>query len=212
MTRTVTIIDYGMGNLSSVANALAHLGTDSLISSNPKDLRGAKALILPGVGAFGQAMQNLKNMNLVDEMSRQVLENKKPFLGICLGMQLIAEDSEELGFNKGLGWIEGHVRKIPVTDGLRLPHIGWNNIHVTQTCPLFDGIKKDMNFYFVHSFQVECEGNWNVAHTDYGVSVTAAIRKENIFATQFHPEKSHENGLTLLKNFMEYTQRCSSTA
>ena len=131
MTRTVTIIDYGMGNLSSVANALAHLGTDSLISSNPKDLRGAKALILPGVGAFGQAMQNLKNMNLVDEMSRQVLENKKPFLGICLGMQLIAEDSEELGFNKGLGWIEGHVRKIPVTDGLRLPHIGWNNIHVT---------------------------------------------------------------------------------
>jgi len=134
---SIIIIDYGMGNLSSVANALDHLGYSCKISNRLEDIREAGALILPGVGAFGQAMHNLESLNIIDELTNQVVKKKKPFLGICLGMQLIAEDSEELGFHRGLGWIKGHVRKIRAPQDWRLPHIGWNDLEVLEPSPLF---------------------------------------------------------------------------
>jgi imidazole glycerol-phosphate synthase subunit HisH len=203
------IIDYGMGNLQSVANAFAYLNCNAVISSDKEDVRKADAVILPGVGAFGEAMNNLRELKIIDELNRQVLEKKKPFLGICLGMQLIALDSTENGINNGLGWIPGHVRMIPIPSHLRLPHIGWNDIRVTGKTPLFERIHKDFNFYFVHSYQMECDDCYIVAKCDYGVEVTAAIQHENIFATQFHPEKSQENGLRLLRNFVNYVESYS---
>ncbi len=196
------VVNYGMGNLQSVVNALKFLGLPAVISDRKEDVASADALILPGVGAFGEAMRNLARLGLIDALNEQVVEKKKPFLGICLGMQLVAADSEEHGMNKGLGWIPGRVRRIP-TD-LPLPHIGWNDVEIVKRAPLFSKLKDDTNFYFVHSFYFDCDPSYVSSYCAYGVKITASVQKDNIFATQFHPEKSQRNGLRLLRAFSDY--------
>jgi glutamine amidotransferase len=205
------IVDYGMGNLQSVLNAFKYLNCNAVISDKIEDVERADAVILPGVGAFGEAMRNLKNIKMIDALNVHVMEKKKPFLGICLGMQLIVLDSEENGNHKGLGWIPGHVRMIKVPQQLRLPHIGWNDVSFTKESPLFKHIINDSNFYFVHSFQVECDDRYITATCTYGAEVTAAIQERNIFATQFHPEKSQENGLRVLRGFADYVESSEHT-
>jgi len=200
------IVDYGMGNIQSVLNAFAHLQCRAILSQAERDLEKADAIILPGVGAFGEAMSHLRELGLIKALNRNVLKRKKPFLGICLGMQLIGLDSTENGKYEGLGWIPGHVRLIAVPGGWKLPHIGWNEIRITGETPLFESIQNDFNFYFVHSFQMECADRYVVARCNYGVEIAAAVQHENIFATQFHPEKSQENGLRLLRNFIHQVQ------
>jgi glutamine amidotransferase len=200
------IIDYQMGNLQSVANAFYYLGIEPLISNKKEDILMAEAIIIPGVGAFAEAMNNLNQLGIIPALTEQVMVNKLPFLGICLGMQLIAEDSEEGGVHKGLGWIPAHVRKISVQEDTKLPHIGWNDIVVFKKDPLFTDIKRDFNFYFVHSFHVECSKEYISAVCDYDGEVTASLQKDNIFATQFHPEKSQENGLRLLRSFINHVK------
>ncbi|OGQ07191.1 MAG: imidazole glycerol phosphate synthase, glutamine amidotransferase subunit [Deltaproteobacteria bacterium RIFCSPLOWO2_12_FULL_40_28] len=204
MGLTITIVDYGMGNLSSVKNAFDHIGVQSTVTNKIDDLKNARAICLPGVGAFGEAMTNLKNLNLVDELTYQVVHQKKPFLGICLGMQLIAESSEENGLHKGLGWIDGKVLRIQTDAKLRLPHIGWNDLHFPRQSFLYEGMGPDKNFYFVHSYQMVCDPQWVTASCEYGGLVTASVQKENMVATQFHPEKSHANGMLVLRNFIKY--------
>jgi|SRR3990167_7953834 len=204
MNPKILIIDYGMGNLRSVYNALKFLGAEPLVSDKSQDLHQADAYILPGVGAFGEAMKNLKQINIIDQLSQNVLQDKKTFLGICLGMQLIVEDSEEQGFHKGLGWIKGHVVKFEPKDHLRFPHVGWNNIDVKKTEPLYRDIQSGTHYYFDHNFHVVCDDENISATCKYGNEIVASIEKDNIFATQFHPEKSQVNGLKILRNFLNY--------
>ncbi len=196
------IVDYGMGNLQSVLNALNFLGQDASIVTKPEEIRNAGAIIIPGVGAFSKAMNNIQNMGIIDILNVKVLVEKTPFLGICLGMQLIAEYSTEGGKHKGLGWIPGHVDVIPVKKGTRLPHVGWNEIKVHKEEPLYRKISQDFNFYFVHSFCMNCDPEYISASCLYDVEITASIQKDNIFATQFHPEKSQSNGLKVLRQFI----------
>ena len=204
MMQPVTIVDYGMGNLNSVKNAFSHLGKETVVASSLEDLEKASAIILPGVGAFGKAMHNLKDLNVIPLLTEKVLNEKIPFLGICLGMQLVARSSEEDVGVEGLKWIDGRVRKIRVSASFRLPHIGWNDLEVKTGSLLFNGLGGDKNFYFVHSFQLECCEDIVEATTHYGERITASVRRDNIFATQFHPEKSHVNGMKVLKNFLSY--------
>jgi len=203
----IAIIDYEMGNLQSVVNAFEFLGYETCISKDRKMLQEADALVLPGVGAFEDGMKNLEKDGLADFLFEEVVKKGKPFLGICLGMQLLAEEGFEGGQHKGLGWIKGKAVKLE-TGGkkLRLPHIGWNNITVKKEEPLFSGIREDFNFYFVHSFHLDCDSNIISATCDYSQTFAAAIQKDNIFATQFHPEKSHAIGLSLLKNFADFVK------
>jgi glutamine amidotransferase len=199
----ITIIDYGMGNLQSVRNAIKQIGFHSEVSNNPMSFMHSDALILPGVGAFGEAMNNLKRLRIVEPLRDAVLNFQKPLLGICLGMQLLADRSEELGDHEGLSLIPGSVRKIPENRFLRLPHIGWNEISVHKLNPLFNNIEERSAFYFVHSYQFECESKYVSATADYGKNITAAVQSDNIFGTQFHPERSQSKGLHVLRNFIE---------
>lgn len=199
-TALVAVINCGVGNLNSVRNALAKLGADSLEASAPEDLARAQAVILPGVGAFPPAMRNLRAMGLDKALEREVLEKRKPFLGICLGMQLLADSSEEFGLTPGLAWISGRVERMP-ENGVRLPHVGWNV--VTGRDPLmFARIPEQAHFYFDHSYHLACDNGDCAAMGDYGAPFVAAVRKGNIWATQFHPEKSQLYGLMLLRNFL----------
>lgn len=202
----IAIIDYGMGNKHSVYNALKYIGVDSFISQNADEISQAERIILPGVGAFGAAMENLRQFSLVDILHEEVLVKGKPFLGICLGMQLLAETGTEKGLFQGLGWIAGEVLKLqPESDGYKLPHVGWNDINIKQDSALFKGLKKERAFYFVHSYAMHLKDYQDLAaESEYGVKFTAAIQKDNIFATQFHPEKSQKNGLTVLENFVDW--------
>ena len=200
----ILIINYGMGNLMSVGNALEHLGCQYLISDRWEDVKGADAYILPGVGAFGEAMKNLSERNIIAPLSEQILSKKKPILGICLGMQLIAQNSEEGGYYKGLEWMESSVIKLRVQNGCRLPHVGWNNLEVKEKEPMFNNLPDHPNFYFDHTYQFICNEKYVLAKCGYATEVIAAIRNENIFGTQFHPEKSQVNGLKFLRNFTEY--------
>ncbi len=202
----VIIVDYGLGNLFSVAKALQVIGADVLISDKPADLLQADHLILPGVGAFGDGMKNLRKNGLDIALTTAVIKNKKPFLGICLGLQLLAEKGFEYGEHNGLGWIKGQVRKLAVEPmGLKVPHIGWNEVEIIRDSPLFKGIKPKSEFYFVHSFAMDCAvPEDKIATAFYGEHITAAIQHDNIFATQFHPEKSQDNGLKILKNFLTW--------
>jgi len=201
--KSFVIIDYGMGNLRSVSNALRFLGCDAVISNRVEDISKADALVLPGVGAFEEAMNNLTGLGLVAILKQKVMEEKKPLLGICLGMQLLAGSSQENGLHQGLGFIEGNVIRIPVDKSLPLPHVGWNNIEVMKSEPLFRKIGKDTNFYFVHSYCLDCDDAIVSSYCDYGVRIVASIQKDNILATQFHPEKSQTNGLRLLRGFTD---------
>lgn len=198
----IVIIDYGIGNLNSVKNALTFLGYESIITHDQNLIKDSSVIILPGVGAFGKAMENLKKTGLDQALTDAVLVNKKPFLGICLGMQLIAESSEEKGQHAGLGWIPGHIKHLPETR-LRLPHIGWNPLIYSKTAPLYRNLPDNPSVYFVHSYYYDGDERYIDAYADYGLRFAASIAKDNIHGVQFHPEKSHHTGLTILKNFME---------
>ncbi len=202
----INIVDYGMGNLQSVCNALERLGCEVGISRYPDSLTSADGLILPGVGAFGEAMANLQRQDLIDPLRHAVLVEGKPLLGICLGMQLLADGSEERGVCRGLSLIPGQVREIPVSDGLRLPHIGWNGVSVRKREPLFLDINEGGSFYFVHSYRFECDPTYIAGVTDYGTDITAAVQKDRIFGVQFHPERSQRKGLNLLRNFVYFVE------
>jgi glutamine amidotransferase len=202
----IDIVDYGMGNLQSVRNALERLNCTVEISSDPDAISQADALILPGVGAFGEAMNNLRQMRLVEPLRNAVLKEGKPLLGICLGMQLLADGSDERGSHQGLSLIPGQVRSIPVPKGFMLPHIGWNEVKVTKQEPLFRDLHDGDAFYFVHSYRFECDEAYISGVTDYGVEITAAIQNGRIFAVQFHPERSQRKGLRLLRNFVDFVE------
>ena len=197
------IINYGMGNLNSVRNALAFLGYAAAITSDVDEVAAADAYILPGVGAFGQAMANLRSSGLADVLGREVLDRGKPFLGICLGLQLLASDSEELGRHKGLGWIDGHVRALEEGAVERVPHVGWSAVHVAREHPLFGSVETQDCFYFDHSFHLECDDDWVLVNCRYGRDIVAAVQRDNVMAVQFHPEKSQRAGLKLLRRYLD---------
>jgi glutamine amidotransferase len=202
------IIDYGSGNVESVANALALAKNDGeiLISNNLSEIKSATHLILPGVGAFGDCMEGLKEIEgLLSELRKQVLTEKKPLLGICVGMQVLASFGYENGEHQGLGFINGKVEKIS-GENLKIPHMGWNNIAVKPNKhAVLTDIKEGEHFYFANSFHFICQNENNVlAQVEYGEKLTAIVAKENIFGVQFHPEKSGEAGLKLLKNFLNW--------
>ena len=195
----IVIVDYGRGNLRSVEKAFEKLGYKAMVSSHPEEIVSADKLVLPGVGAFGDCMENLKSYGLIESVL-EFIKSGKPFLGICLGLQLLFSESEEYGPVKGLNVIPGRVVRFP--KGLKVPHMGWNTVEVVSNNPLFDGIDNNSFFYFVHSYYVVPDSKDVIsAVTDYGVKFASAIWKENIFATQFHPEKSQKVGLKFLDNF-----------
>lgn len=206
----IRIVDYGMGNLRSVQKALELLGAQVSFTRDPNEVAGAEKLILPGVGAFGAAMANLERLDLVQPL-RDFAASGKPFLGICLGMQLLLEESEEQGIFKGLGIVPGRVVRFfqnqkpdDSTAGLKVPHMGWNTISIkAPNCPLLAGISDGASFYFVHSFYPAPPKDWVAASTFYGEEFCSVIWKDNVFASQFHPEKSSAVGLRMLRNFAD---------
>ncbi|WP_410498789.1 imidazole glycerol phosphate synthase subunit HisH [Chitinibacter sp. S2-10] len=201
---SILIIDYGMGNLASVAHAIERLGERVVISGSPSDLKKCKHIILPGVGAFPDAMQALREQGWEAELRQAVLEQKQPFLGICLGMQLLADQGEEHETTAGLGFISGAVKPLPANME-RLPHIGWNEVHQTSSSQLFENIEPSRDFYFVHSFHfLPTNPNVIAGTTEYCGGFVSVIEHENIFAVQFHPEKSSKNGMKLLSNFIKF--------
>lgn len=199
----VAVIDYGMGNLRSVVNAFNFLGIQAKAAFSVEEIRAADAYVLPGVGAFGQAMSNLRELGLDGFLKERVIEEKMPFLGICLGMQLLAERSTELGEHSGMGWIKGVVSPIPKSRRVNVPHVGWSSVTFVPDNPFFAGISDSAAFYFDHSFMLS-PFEHTTSIVEYGEQITASIQRENIFATQFHPEKSQRNGLKLLRNFSNY--------
>ena len=197
----INIIDYGAGNLRSVEKALHFLGFDAKISSDPKEILDCDKVILPGVGAFGDCMNSIRGARL-DACIKEVIDKGKPFLGICLGLQLLFEKSEESVGSTGLSIFEGENVKIPKKDGLKIPHIGWNSIKYNKDCPIFQGIGDNPYVYFVHSYYIQPKDTSIIcAQTDYGTDLPIAVSRENVFATQFHPEKSGDVGMKILKNF-----------
>lgn len=205
----IVIVDYGVGNTHSVWIAVAALGYRKLrISDAEKDIRGADALILPGVGAFEACAKNLRERRLDLILNEAVLERKKPILGICVGMQLMATASEENGIHAGLDWIPGRVVKLDLPADYAVPHVGWNDIHVLRQSALFSRTPVAPNFYFDHSYHYRCDSHFVAASCDYGLQVTAAIERENIHGVQFHPEKSQTNGLKLFRGFFNAVTQC----
>ncbi len=195
----IAIIDYKMGNLGSVKNALDSLNIDSVITSDINVIKSADKLILPGVGAFKQAMDNLKELNLIDTIKEEV-NNGKPILGICLGMQLLFTSSEEYGLTNGLNILSGRIIHFK-ENGLKIPHMGWNNLNIASGSKLFRGLNNPY-VYFVHSYHLVTDNlNYLLTKTTYGYEFSCAVEYKNIFATQFHPEKSGDVGLKILKNF-----------
>jgi imidazole glycerol-phosphate synthase subunit HisH len=203
---TVGIIDYGLGNLTSVEAAVGRLGCEAVVSSDPAELGKADKLILPGVGAFGDGMRNLRERGLVEPLTQMVKGAGKPILGICLGFQLIARESEEFGRHDGLAWVDGAVVQLaPSDEELRVPHVGWNDLIRVAPSALYDGLPDDALFYYVHSFRLApVHSEIVIGECDYGGRFAAAIRQDNIWAVQFHPEKSQQSGLRLLRNFLEH--------
>ncbi|MBF0595725.1 MAG: imidazole glycerol phosphate synthase subunit HisH [Candidatus Omnitrophica bacterium] len=199
----VVIVDYGLGNLMSVLGAVKRLGHEVSVSRDLDQIRNADRLILPGVGAFGDGMKNLHELGLIDPLNEAVLGQKIPVLGICLGCQLMAQESWEFGHHQGLGWVKGSVIKLEVSDkGLKVPHVGWNALSQAKPDVLYRAIPDESLFYFVHSFHLKCAEDVVTGVCEYGERFTAAFHKDNIFGTQFHPEKSQLYGLELLKNFL----------
>ena len=202
----IAVVDYGMGNLRSVQKALEKVGYTALVTNNPKQILNARSILLPGVGAFKDCIYNLKRLNLVEPILNSI-KIGKPFLGICLGLQILFTISEEFGETSGLNLIKGKVvrfssKDTSTTTRLKIPHMGWNSITIRKNLPLFSGIEDGSFFYFVHSYYVIPDDERVVATTtDYGIEFTSGIQQENIFACQFHPEKSQQIGLRLLKNF-----------
>jgi glutamine amidotransferase len=203
----IAVIDYGLGNLMSVAGAIEKIGHEAVVTSTIDDLERADKLILPGVGAFADGMKKLDALGLIAPLSDLVLRRRKPILGICLGFQLMAEESYEFGHHRGLGWIDASVVRIePEDPELRVPHVGWNECLRTGECVLMRGIPEDALYYYVHSYHVRCrDGEMVSGVCRYGTTITAVAARNNIYATQFHPEKSQLAGLSLLRNFVENT-------
>jgi len=199
----IAVVDYGMGNLRSVQKGFHKVGMDARVTDDPGLIADASHIVLPGVGAFKDCMQNLENRGLVEPVLEGVKKGK-PFLGICLGLQLLFEESEEFGSHNGLGLIKGRVTRFPGS-GLKVPHMGWNDVHISRNSRLLDKSDEGTYFYFVHSYYVVPDEDVTVTTTDYGRAFTSAIEKDNIFACQFHPEKSQKAGLKLLKRFGEIT-------
>ena len=202
MTKTI-IIDYGSGNLHSAQKAFEKVSSgEVVVSSNPDDLTTATHIVLPGVGAFGDCAAGLRAVpNMIQAMEQEVLGNKKPFLGICVGMQLLAETGYEHGEHKGLGWISGEVVKLEPQNNEVIPHMGWNEINITNPQKITENID-NQDFYFVHSFYFKCSNEYISATVNYCGATTAMVAKDNIFGVQFHPEKSQKSGLKLIENFL----------
>lgn len=203
----IAIIDYDAGNLRSVEKALEALGQQVIVTKDAETIRQAEKVILPGVGAFGDAMANLQRLGLV-EVIRETAASGKPFLGICLGLQLLFEDSDETPGVPGLGILRGHIKRIPEQSGLKVPHMGWNNLELHHDGALFRGLPEHPYVYFVHSYYLEAEDPDIVTATaEYGVTIHASVQSGNLFACQFHPEKSSQIGLAILKNFAELPEK-----
>ncbi len=194
----IAIIDYGMGNLRSVQKAFEYLGNKAVITQQPSEIQKADKVVLPGVGAFRDAMQTIKQKG-IDKVLYDVVEQKKPLLGICLGMQMFFEKSYEYGEHKGLGILQGEIVKLP--ENVKIPHMGWNSLNIKKKSPLFEWLSQEPYVYFVHSYHLNTEADIVSATTYYGKEIQVAAQKENVFALQFHPEKSGDVGLNILQNF-----------
>lgn len=198
----IAIVDYQMGNLRSVQKALEKVGFEAVVTGDPEAVGAAEKVILPGVGAFGDAIRELRSRNLVEPIVDSI-QAGKPFLGICLGLQMLFEVGLEGGQHEGLGVLQGRVERFPPSEQLKVPHMGWNQVTIEQTnCPLLAGVPSNAHFYFVHSYYVvPTEQNVCWLTCDYGIRFCASVWRDNLFATQFHPEKSQRDGLQILKNF-----------
>ncbi len=201
--KMIAIIDYGLGNLTSVINAFEKMSIPAKITSDPEEIRTAERIILPGVGAFGEGMENLRKAGLINVLKGEVLDKKKPFLGICLGMQLLFQKGYEGGEFAGLGWVKGEVVKFESRE-LRIPHVGWNDVQCNPNSPILNGGREIQTFYFVHSYYVRPAEEVVIGRCCYGQEFCAILQKENIFGVQFHPEKSQQEGLELLRKFASY--------
>lgn len=207
----IAIIDYNMGNVKSIENAIRHVGyEDIVISSDHSVIKNADCIVLPGVGAFPDAMQSLSERDLIGVLNEEVIEKKKPVLGICLGMQLLFESSEEKRDTKGLGWIPGKVQYMIPRKGLRVPHIGWNSLILKKSKSIFDFLGHDKDYYFVHSLHAVCDEKYILAKFEYGSEMVAAVKNENVIGMQFHPEKSQKNGLAAMKSFLDWAELMAS--
>lgn len=203
----VAIIDYDAGNIKSVEKALLHLGEEVMITRDREQILNSDKVILPGVGAFGDAMEKLRSYGL-DKVIYEVVERKIPFLGICLGLQLLFEKSDETPGVKGLGVLPGEILRIPDKEGIKIPHMGWNSVKIKENARIFKDIPQDSYVYFVHSYYLKAGREEDVAATtEYSTLIHAAVEHDNVFACQFHPEKSSEIGLKILKNFVELKRR-----
>ncbi|MEA5479324.1 imidazole glycerol phosphate synthase subunit HisH [Pseudanabaena galeata UHCC 0370] len=202
----VAVINYGMGNLGSVRRSLENLGADVIVAEHPIQLLDVNRIILPGVGSFGEGMKKLSTKGWIESLQKQVIEEGKPLLGICLGMQMLSSSSEENGLNEGLNFISGKVLRLDKLGcRLRIPHVGWNEVNHQESTPLFKNIPQSIDFYFVHSYALIADDTSNViATSNYDISITSSVSKNHIFGTQFHPEKSSKAGQQILKNFIEF--------
>ncbi len=203
---TIAIIDYGMGNVRSLMNAFDYVGEEAVVTADPDALAAADRLVLPGVGAFGDAMKAIGAKGLKPVLDRLALEDKKPVLGVCLGMQLFAKTSSEHGAHEGLGWLDAEIVALDVAPPAKVPHVGWNAVEFSTDEWLFKGLPSgESDYYFVHSFHMLCHDPADrIATCDHGGAVTAAVRRGNLVATQFHPEKSQDNGLQLIQNWLAH--------
>jgi glutamine amidotransferase len=203
----IAIVDYGMGNLRSVEKGFKKVGVDAKVTSSPKDVEDARAVVLPGVGAFRDCIRNLTDLSLTEAISKTI-QKGKPYLGICLGLQVLFSESEEFGRCKGLDIFRGKVVRFQIRE--KVPHMGWNNVRIVRRPPIFSEIPDEAFFYFVHSYYVVPDDKDVIAATtDYGASFTSMIWKDNVFATQFHPEKSQGLGLKVLAGFGEFAKKSS---
>jgi len=203
----IAIIDYDMGNVKSVENAINHTGSyDIVITDNFEVIKNSDIIILPGVGAFPDAMAKLAQKGLIDVLSHEVLVEKKPVLGICLGMQLLFDSSEEITEQSGLGWIPGKVIYMKPSKNLRVPHVGWNSLLLKKPDSIFTYLNQDKDFYFVHSLWAKCPEEFVLASFEYGQEMTASVQKDNVIGMQFHPEKSQKNGLMAMKSFLDWAE------
>lgn len=203
-TDKVSIVNYGMGNIHSIQNALNFIGTDCCVIDSPEEIKKSQKLILPGVGSFRMAMENIQQKGLHEALNDAVMVKKIPILGICLGLQLLMEESEEDGITQGFAWLQGQVRRFSLgTENLKIPHMGYNSAFFTEkSASLYKGLEAKADFYFAHSYVVICKNPEFVSSwTIYGERFASSVQHENIFGVQFHPEKSQSNGLTVLKNF-----------
>jgi glutamine amidotransferase len=201
----VALIDYGLGNLRSVAKMLASVGAKPTITADPDEIRKSDKIVLPGVGAFPQAKSNLETLNLIEVLEEEVVKRGKAYLGICLGMQLLATESYEGGRTEGFGWIPGRVQALAKGPGVRVPHMGWNDVAIKRKSDLFRDFHGRPTFYFTHTYNLVCDDDRDVlATTEYGGPFASAVQKGNIFGTQFHPEKSQTHGRILMENFCQW--------